>query len=91
LGTFLNAEGSTKSGIWEEGSRVQWLEESEQKKITSGLFDFRILFKLDKNKEREISNPLEFGFEQPKYLEHKIEAMLKQFSTGSEAHRGKKK
>jgi hypothetical protein len=55
------------------------------------MFDFRVLFEKDKNREREISNPLEFGFEQPKYLEHKIDAMLKQYVSGNKAHGQKKK
>jgi hypothetical protein len=58
---------------------VRWLEDSEQNKITSGQFDFRILFKKEQNIKKEINNPLEFGFDQPNYLEHKIDAMLKQF------------
>lgn len=68
LGTFMNVEGASKCGIWEEGQRIRWLEKAEQTQITSGLFDFRVLFNKDSNKEQEITNPLEFGFEQPKYL-----------------------
>ena len=47
LGTFMNVEGASKCGIWEEGQRIRWLEKAEQMKITSGSFDFRVLFNKD--------------------------------------------
>jgi hypothetical protein len=34
----------SKAGVWEEGKRVKWFEEFEERDITSGQIDFRELF-----------------------------------------------
>jgi hypothetical protein len=52
LGVFYTAEGKMKRGIWEDGKKLQWLDEEEVRAIEKGEMDFSLLFKEGESYEK---------------------------------------
>jgi hypothetical protein len=45
LGVFYTADGKMKRGIWEDGKKLQWLDDEEVSAIERNELDFSLLFK----------------------------------------------
>ena len=78
LGTYEVPGTPTKSGLWEDGKRIEWFEEDQCEKILKGQLDYKSFFR---KTESGFSVDQFATFDVPNKFEQRVQYIVDQFRT----------